>query len=310
MKAIKFIANGKDKNFDFKFPFFQKNDVIIEVNFQRAMKYNLICISNGVNADKPFCGGQVQFFRPPKQGSIITIKRKLPIKRIVDYQPTLPYSPVAHNQDMNYIIEILKDIQDFIDSLMTQPSESDNKEKIDAILQQITQIFSVIDELQKKIEQSDEIDLSDVYENLETLTDAIDLLNTLYNQLKAQVENIDTSVLPDDMDYVIASQLPTAENNYSWYRKYASGWIEQGGYVSVQSLSEGTATSATVEFSLKMGNTDYSVLTSPTATSSFTRLYSNFGSKTTTGMSVGVRNIGGTTNGIKIYWQVKGFGGQ
>ncbi len=30
-------------------------------------------------------------------------------------------------------------------------------------------------------------------------------------------------------DWVVESQLPTAENNYTWYRKYKSGWVEQGG---------------------------------------------------------------------------------
>ena len=34
---------------------------------------------------------------------------------------------------------------------------------------------------------------------------------------------------PAGADYVIASQNPTAENNYTWYRKYQSGWVEQGG---------------------------------------------------------------------------------
>ena len=29
-------------------------------------------------------------------------------------------------------------------------------------------------------------------------------------------------------DYVIETQLPTEENNYSWYRLYKSGWVEQG----------------------------------------------------------------------------------
>lgn len=33
----------------------------------------------------------------------------------------------------------------------------------------------------------------------------------------------------DNADYIIESQSPNAENNYSWYRKYKSGWIEQGG---------------------------------------------------------------------------------
>ena len=35
------------------------------------------------------------------------------------------------------------------------------------------------------------------------------------------------------VDTVVAFQAPTAENNYSWYRKYASGWVEQGGSLGV-----------------------------------------------------------------------------
>lgn len=30
------------------------------------------------------------------------------------------------------------------------------------------------------------------------------------------------------IDTVVAYQLPTSENGYTWYRKYASGWVEQG----------------------------------------------------------------------------------
>ena len=32
------------------------------------------------------------------------------------------------------------------------------------------------------------------------------------------------------VDPVVAWQAPTAENNYTWYRKYADGWVEQGGH--------------------------------------------------------------------------------
>lgn len=237
MKTIKFIANGKDRNFDFKFPFFQKTDVIIEVNSQPAMKYNLICVSSGVNADQKFCGGQVQFFKPPKHGSVITIKRKLPVKRVVDYQPTLPYSPTTHNQDMNYIVEILRDIQDFVDSLIAQPSEAANKEMIDTISRQIEQILLVIDDLRQEIENADDIDLSGIYNSLENLTDSIDLLTTLYNQVKTQIENMDTSALPDDIDYVTDFQNPTAENNYTWYKKYNSGRLEQGGITNAVQIA-------------------------------------------------------------------------
>lgn len=39
------------------------------------------------------------------------------------------------------------------------------------------------------------------------------------------------SEIPDlsNADYVVEFQKPTAANNYVWYRKYKSGWVEQGG---------------------------------------------------------------------------------
>lgn len=30
-------------------------------------------------------------------------------------------------------------------------------------------------------------------------------------------------------DYVVDWQVPTSANDYTWYRKYKSGWVEQGG---------------------------------------------------------------------------------
>lgn len=42
------------------------------------------------------------------------------------------------------------------------------------------------------------------------------------------------SEIPDltPYDYVIEWQSPTADNNYTWYRKYKSGWVEMGGICS------------------------------------------------------------------------------
>ena len=47
--------------------------------------------------------------------------------------------------------------------------------------------------------------------------------------------------IPDltNVDYVVESQLPSAQNGYSWYRKYKSGWIEQGGRVTTSSTWNG-----------------------------------------------------------------------
>ena len=51
---------------------------------------------------------------------------------------------------------------------------------------------------------------------------------------------------------VIAFQAPTAQNNYTWYRKYADGWVEQGGVTGAQ-----PGTAITVTFPITMANTEY-----------------------------------------------------
>ena len=62
-------------------------------------------------------------------------------------------------------------------------------------------------------------------------------------------------------DYVIESQSPTSENNYTWYRKYKSGWVEQGGQASGSNNG-----SVNVSLPITMADTNYSVL----ATNCFT----------------------------------------
>lgn len=59
------------------------------------------------------------------------------------------------------------------------------------------------------------------------------------------------------IDTVVAWQVPTAENNYTWYRKYASGWVEQGGLIAA-----GT-TSGTVSMPLPYSDKHYQVKTTP-----------------------------------------------
>ncbi len=52
-------------------------------------------------------------------------------------------------------------------------------------------------------------------------------------------------------DYVIAWQMPTAANNYTWYRKYKSGWVEQGGVVGCNNGKN------YLSFPIKMQFTEY-----------------------------------------------------
>lgn len=87
---------------------------------------------------------------------------------------------------------------------------------------------------------------------------------------------------------VIEFQAPTAGNNYTWYRKYADGWVEQGG----QSAANTTAT-----LPIEMANSSYEVTACALGT---------------TVVSVGINRINTTsmyinTNAQVATWRVSGM---
>lgn len=59
------------------------------------------------------------------------------------------------------------------------------------------------------------------------------------------------------IDSVVWFQIPTADNNWTWARVYASGWCEQGGTVP-----GGTAGNYTVELPVEMAVYNYAGFTS------------------------------------------------
>lgn len=123
----------------------------------------------------------------------------------------------------------------------------------------------------------------------------------------ARADEITTSTpIPDNADYVIETW--RSEDGKMWYRKYNSGWVEQGGTVEIGNLNDGAAGGGNVSLPLTMANNNYSVLVSATSSESYNRLYSNFGAKTASSLSVGVRNIGGATKNINVNWYICGVG--
>lgn len=112
------------------------------------------------------------------------------------------------------------------------------------------------------------------------------------------------SEIPDltNIDYIVESQLPTAENNYTWYRKYKSGWVEQGGYVS-------SGAQTAVIFPKEMANTNYFatfMFGANNVQGSYTGVQGT--NRTTTGMNVcGYYNNGniGFMN-EPMYWKIEG----
>lgn len=59
------------------------------------------------------------------------------------------------------------------------------------------------------------------------MTDIIFDAGTISEALNNKVDLPSLTIPQDAVDYVIAMQRPTADNGYTWYRKYKSGWVEQ-----------------------------------------------------------------------------------
>ena len=65
----------------------------------------------------------------------------------------------------------------------------------------------------------------------------------------------------NESDFVVAFQRPTSTNNYTWYRLYKSGWVEQGGYLPATGSGD---TLQTVNLPKAMSDAHYTVTTSIT----------------------------------------------
>lgn len=99
------------------------------------------------------------------------------------------------------------------------------------------------------------------------------ILEVLNNKTDRNMRNVDTGAKADS---VIDYQEPTADNGYTWYRKYASGWIEQGGITSV----------GNVTFPVEMADTNYTFFRTNGNGRSATNaneLYTSVTNRTTTG---------------------------
>ena len=91
--------------------------------------------------------------------------------------------------------------------------------------------------------------MSDI--NIGAITEALN------DKSDRDLRNVDNTA---GADAVIEYQLPTEENGYTWYRKYKSGWVEQGGQTS--NFTNTTANSSgdkTITLPIEMRDTKYYV---------------------------------------------------
>ena len=138
------MGNGVTTEFAFNFPYFENSNIIVTKNDETATGYSVVGTPAGLDADIPYTGGKVVFETAPTSLDNIIIARSLPLERIVDYQPLAKLEPTTLNQDANYLMEVIKDLQDELDTLESQYSDIADKESTATLLAQIAAIHDEI----------------------------------------------------------------------------------------------------------------------------------------------------------------------
>ena len=107
----------------------------------------------------------------------------------------------------------------------------------------------------------------------------------------------------DAVDYVVEKQDPTSANGYTWYRKYKSGWVEQGGTMTFPTAGT-SITTKTITFPIAMANTNYTAQPTPIWAQPEAYYGWLLQTKTTTSMTYNGYNTTATQN---LSWQVSGY---
>lgn len=119
----------------------------------------------------------------------------------------------------------------------------------------------------------------------------------LNDKTDRDMRNVDTTA---KADAVIDYQEPTAGNGYTWYRKYKSGWVEQGGKGQVTTNGTGN----TFSLPVAMVDTNYTIVVAKWAEDTGNVGF-NAMPNTTTTFKAGVAYQAALTR--EFTWQVSGL---
>lgn len=195
MQKVSYMGDGTTTEFAFNFPYYENTNITVNKNGTTASGYTIIGTSAGQDADIPYTGGKVVFETAPTSFDNIIIARHLPLVRTVDYQPTAKIEPTTLNQDINYLMEVLKDLKDEFDTLHTQYTEIADKDSTTALLARITAIHDEIVSISAQISALG--DISQIRNDITTLQTTT---NNLVNNPKYTTPNLSQSVSLNDGD--------------------------------------------------------------------------------------------------------------
>lgn len=105
---------------------------------------------------------------------------------------------------------------------------------------------------------------------------------------------------------VIEFQEPTTQNNYTWYRKYADGWVEQGGSVFISAGTGGWMTF--INLPVAMADSNFTAIaTMLDSTSNFNCPGCMVRAQTTTTITISIATSRNNQGSARCSWEVKGM---
>lgn len=128
-------------------------------------------------------------------------------------------------------------------------------------------------------------------------------IGAISEALNNKVDLPSPTVPQDAVDYVVEKQDPTSANGYMWYRKYKSGWVEQGGVFDAPNNTAGVE--KTITLPLPMTNDKYTITIGVRNTTNDYNVYLFVATKTSTTITFKC-NIANTALADQN-WQVSGM---
>ena len=276
---IQYVANGENTIFEFPFAIFKSDNLQVYIggNLQNSNTYSVSGVGN-TN------GGSVTFSTAPESGAVVTLFRNLSIERTTDFQEGGTLRANALNYELDYQIACQQQIADNLNRSMMYPPYATNND-VDLTLPYPDAGKAIVwNATGTNLENStlavnDMINTLEGYKNtaVEKAAIAVEKADLAAQKATAASQsataagqsataaaasvtncaNLSLSNVSSNIDYVVSAQYDIGGGTYDagWYRKWKSGWVEQGGYVMT-----GNGTSQTVNFYVPFSSTNFTLV--------------------------------------------------
>lgn len=115
---IQYVASGSQTAFTFPFPIFKPSDLQVFVDGARLTEGFTV---SGAGRSE---GGTVIFVDPPRSGSVITLRRRLRIERVSDFQESGELRARVLNDELDYQTAALQQLADDLTrTVQTEPTD-------------------------------------------------------------------------------------------------------------------------------------------------------------------------------------------